>query len=509
MKGWIMIHKIKSLYEEGQGLSKSAIARELNLSRATVRKYLSMTEAEIGHYLSEPCRVKELEEYQEMIVHLLQRYPQLSSVKIRRQLKKRGIVVSVADRTLRRYVQKLREGHFQKAKRYYEPVIDQAPGYQCQIDGGELRNVSIDGEFRTVYFWVFVLSYSRQMYVSASLKAYNTDRFIEAHDAAFRFFGGVPHECVYDQTKLVVIKEEFREVWFNEAFYRYATTIGTEVRVCEGYDPESKGKVEAGVKYVKNNFFYGEEFESFAEVQQSLSHWLESVANIRLHGTTQKIPQEVFAQEESAHLTPYLSPESLYFQSSLDTRKTDKTSLISYHSNKYSVPMEYQETTVLVEEKDSELKIYDLHSKEEIASHALSERKGEQVINRNHYRDRQKVIEGFETEMIEILGDETALSLCALLKSTSPKIYRDQLTGLLKILRKYQKENMDLKAPFQILIGREQLKVSFIKNFLSAFYIQKESPLVVASPDTQGAELLDRYDILNSPDIQGEHYAIS
>ena len=119
-------------------------------------------------------------------------------------------------------------------------------------------------------------------------------------------FGGVVEECVYDQTKLVAIKEEFREVWFNEEFYRYATYSRFDIRVCEGYDPESKGKVEAGVKYVKNNFFYGKEFDSLVDLKRRQFKWVNEVANVRIHGTTKKRPREVYETQEREKLKPYL-----------------------------------------------------------------------------------------------------------------------------------------------------------------------------------------------------------
>jgi hypothetical protein len=106
------------------------------------------------------------------------------------------------------------------------------------------------------------LSFSRLMYVGLSWKPLDTRQFIQLHDEAFRYFGGVPEECVYDQTKLVVLDEQYRELNLNPLFARYATTIGLHIHACEGYDPESKGKVEAGVKYVKQDALYGEEFDS-------------------------------------------------------------------------------------------------------------------------------------------------------------------------------------------------------------------------------------------------------
>ncbi len=77
-------------------------------------------------------------------------------------------------------------------------------GVQCQVDPGELRNVLIGGEERTLCFVVFVLSCSRLMYVGVAFQPLATESFIRLHDEAFRYFGGVTEACVYDQTKMVV-----------------------------------------------------------------------------------------------------------------------------------------------------------------------------------------------------------------------------------------------------------------------------------------------------------------
>jgi len=146
---------------------------------------------------------------------------------------------------------------------------------QCQIDGGELRGVMIGGEERTVYLMVFVLSYSRLLYVAASPRPIDTAALIRLHDAAFRAFGGCPKECVYDQTRLVVLAEECRELILNARFARYATTAGFSIRACRGYDPESKVEAEAGVKYVKFNGLYGESFADWSALEAHLAQWLE------------------------------------------------------------------------------------------------------------------------------------------------------------------------------------------------------------------------------------------
>ena len=296
MKEWIVIHKIKAMYDEGKGLSMRAIARELGISRNTVRKYLCMEEEVIQARKSQGERSKVLDQHREYIVHLLQSYPGLSAVKIRDKLLRKHPELSVSSRTVRRYVRRVKESISIKQKRYYEPVLDMEPGVQCQVDGGEFGGLQIGGKETRVYFVVFVLSYSRLMYVGVSREPVNTEKFIQMHDAAFRYFGGCPEECVYDQTKLVVIEERFRELKVNERFHAYATAAGFRVRACEGYDPESKGKVEAGVKYVKRNALYGESFRDWQEFESYLLDWLNERANKRVHSSTGKVVREHFEE---------------------------------------------------------------------------------------------------------------------------------------------------------------------------------------------------------------------
>ncbi len=97
---------------------------------------------------------------------------------------------------------------------------------------------------------------------------------------------------MYDQTKLVVINQQYRELDLNERFAQYAVTAGFRIYACGGYDPESKGKVEAGVKYVEQNCLYGESFENFSSLEQHIENWLKTVANVRIHGTTHCQPIE-------------------------------------------------------------------------------------------------------------------------------------------------------------------------------------------------------------------------
>ncbi|MCC7279347.1 MAG: DDE-type integrase/transposase/recombinase [Chromatiaceae bacterium] len=165
------------------------------------------------------------------------------AVKVLRELQEAHGELGVSARSARRYISALKETVSVKQVRYYEPVLDLAPGVQCQVDGGELRGVMIGGRETTVYFVVFVLSYSRLMQVVASPRAVDTAVLIRMHDAAFRAFGGYPKEYVYDQTSLVVIAETFRELTLNQRFHRghpilWRTPDAPTARRDEAIDPQ-------------------------------------------------------------------------------------------------------------------------------------------------------------------------------------------------------------------------------------------------------------------------------
>lgn len=501
MKRWNMIHKIKLLYDDGNGYSIRAIANELQVSRNTIRRYLQMNEEEISRYLKNRERTKELDKYKEYIISLLEKYEKLSAVKIKRKLKAKGIVLTVSNRSVRRYVNRIKQNIAVKQKRYYEPVIDMVPGVQCQVDPGEIRNVPVGDKFITVYFVVFVLSFSRQMYVAASKRPINTEMFIRMHDEAFRYFDGVCEECVYDQTRLVAIREEFREVWFNERFYQYASAARFDIRVCEGYDPESKGKVESGVKYVKNDFFYGDTFDSFDQLKTDLFSWANTVANNRIHGTTKKRPEEVYSLIEQSKMKPYLQP-GMMFDVNGQKRNVDKTSLISYKSNKYSVPMIYQSSTVMIRQDSTKLMIYNPESSDMIAEHDICEGKGHIIKNTNHYRDHRKRIKDLEEDIAEIVGNELGQKLCTILKASSPKIYRDQFTGLIKVIKQHS-DKQDIDNPLGLLAERPRLTVTFIRDYLEAFYSNREY-MSFSWPDNQErrSDALSRYSIVS---ISGSH----
>ena len=500
------------MYDEGRGSSIREISRELKISRNTVRRYLRQSVPEIESALSDRSRERLLDEHRDYLIHQLEHYPRLSAVKLRRRLEEKVGPVGASARSFRRYVNGLREQVCEAQPRYYEPVLDTVPGVQCQVDGGELREVVIGGVAATVYFVVFVLSWSRFMYVGLSRRAFDTERFIALHDEAFRYFGGCPGECVYDQTRLVVLDERYREVELNERFAHYATAAGFAIRACEGYDPESKGKVESGVKYVKNDALYGEQFTDWDHVDEHVRHWLEAVANVRVHGTTGEVPTVRFEGTERAVLQPYLTPAMLGAPSAPGVlRKVDKTGLLSFEGNRYSAPMVFQRGRVrVVVDEDGQLHLHHAESGERVATHPRHPGKGALVKNGDHYRDKAKDRATMEADIDAALGAEIGQGLCRQLRARDPVYYGDKLRGVKRHLDRIVQLPPEL---LQALVNRPGgLTIGVLVDYLDAWEANPERALTFANmpprepvPGSGSSALLSAYQTLLDSPVEVSH----
>ena len=114
--------------------------------------------------------------------------------------------------------------------------------------------------------------------------------------AVFEEIGGVPIEILYDRMKTAVTGEhENGQVVYNRSLLALAKHFGFLPRACRPYRAKTKGKVERPFSYIRQDFFLGRSFRNLDDLNEQLRDWLASVANVRLHGTTQRIVSEAFA----------------------------------------------------------------------------------------------------------------------------------------------------------------------------------------------------------------------
>jgi len=170
--------------------------------------------------------------------------------------------------------------------RQYGENPDLPFGYQAQVDMGQKKMKDINGNMVKIYIFAMVLSSSRYKFVLFQLEPFDAETFIRAHDLAFKYFGGRPSEIVYDQDRVMVVSENRGDIIYTEAFDNYRNYAGFSVHLCRGSDPESKGKVEAVVKFVKGNFLSCRVFYGIASLNSDGLSWLDRTGNGKVHETT-------------------------------------------------------------------------------------------------------------------------------------------------------------------------------------------------------------------------------
>ncbi len=172
-----------------------------------------------------------------------------------------------------------------------------------QLDFGETKVKKVDQGNQKLYAFGSVLSHSRHKYADWSERPLTTKCLIAMLVKCFEFYGGIPSEIVIDQDKLMVVSENFREIIYTHQFEQFRQKMGFKIRLCPASDPESKGRVEAVIKYLKYGFAANRTFTDLDSWNQSCLDWLARTANRKVHGTTKKVPAEIFALEKQ-----YLSP---------------------------------------------------------------------------------------------------------------------------------------------------------------------------------------------------------
>lgn len=407
---WKMYFDIQELKKIKLNISQ--IARHVGVSRNTVYKYINMTPEEFQRYLERrETKKKKLDPYQDKILGWLKKYPDISAAQIYDWLKEKYPEIDVSERTVGNLVNQLRKEHAiakTVQKRQYEAVPTPPMGYQMQVDFGETQLKGPDGTLYRLWFIAFVLSNSRYKYVEWLDRPFTTAGVIRAHENAFRYYDGMPVQIVYDQDHLILVSENHGDLVFTYEFAAYRQQRDFKVQMCRKSDPESKGRIENVVGYVKKNFAKHRVYYNLDKLNEQCLDWLERTGNGKKHNITKKIPAEVFL-EERKHLRPVPTTFSIQLPTGSISRLVRKDNTISFEGNRYSVPLGTYDGTgkyvkVFVEDADI-LVISDMETGLEIARHPLCHEKGKLIKNNNHGRDRSTGIPEYLKKVTELLGN--------------------------------------------------------------------------------------------------------
>jgi len=359
--------KIKDCHER-QGLTIAQIARAVGVHSDTVAKWVRRPQ----YQARQPApRSSRLDPFKARIVRLLEAHP-YSAQQIFQRLREEGFDGGLS--IVKDYVRRVRP-----VRREAFLKLSFAPGEAAQLDWGEYGSIGVGSTRRRLSFFVMVLCYSRLLYVEFTVSQ-TMEYFLAAHEHAFAAFHGCPARLMIDNLKSAVLKRVVGEApVFNPRYLDFARHWGFDIAPCNVGKGNEKGRVENGVGYVKKNFLNGLDLLDFSAVNPAAQLWLETVANVRIHGETHRRPVDLFA-EERPHLQPG-NPRP-YDIARIETARVSKWFRVAVDTNHYSVPQEHVGRRVTVKAYPDRVCIY--HRDQLVARHPRSDDRRQDIEDPDH-----------------------------------------------------------------------------------------------------------------------------
>ena len=446
MIGVAMYITIKSLWKRHK--NKSMIARLTGHDWKTVAKRIKEIE-EGKEYLAKKPHPRVLDDHKEEILEWLEE--NLSGVRIHEKMQEEGVKVGYS--TVKDYICQIkrRENIFIR--------MHTLPGEEAQVDFGYLGYTLYQGKRRKTWVFNMRLSYSRLDYYEIVYDQ-RVETFIQCHINAFNYFGGIPQYVKMDNLKSAILQANFYEPIYQELYKNFASCYGFHPLPCRIRRPNDKGKVESGIKYVKNNFFLGRKFSGEKDLKERLFKWYTRT-NQRIHGTTRKVPQEVFEKEEKAKLIPL--PKEEFKLAKVGTRKVYHDCHIYVDYNYYSVPFEYVGKEVEIELTRNLLKVYS--QGKEIALHPRLTDRGNFSTKPGHYPTYKRYSdteyqEKYQAKMAH-LGTYTEQLFFLVIKE-HPRDWGRTVQGILSLGKTYPDEVIEAACKRALSFG--VTRYSVIRN---------------------------------------------
>lgn len=354
--------------------------------------------------------------------------------------------------------------------------IETKPGYVAQVDFGHIRKIYDDecNDYVKAYVFVMVLGYSRDAYREI-VKSQDTTTWCNCHINAFEYFGGVPEVIIPDNLKSAIIKASFMDPVANRSYADLARHYGFQIDPCLPGSPEHKGKVESGVKYVKNNFLPLREFRNFTDANEQLMQWEQKTARVRTHGTTRRQPKELFEKYERKALKPL--PRDRFEITLWKDLKVSRDIHVQCDYAYYSVPYELRGEQVLLRKTSSQIAIF--HENELVAVHFPAP-KGKRRTNYEHYPPDKRRFMKWDTDYCMTLARKTGKNTLIVIQKILQQEPIRNLRSSQNILRKAEKYGADkLEAACACAVYFGNYTYYGIKNILekdldTAEYISTE-----------------------------------
>jgi transposase len=365
---WAEIRRLREIDK----LSGRVIARRLHCARHTVAAALELQQPPARPTAP---RASLLDPYVDQIKELLAKYPELSAVRIREEIARGPQGYTGSATVLRRYVRHVRPA---RGRVYQE--VHYEPAQAMQVDWGECGRVQVGSTMRKVSVFVAVLCYSRLLFIEFTL-AQRKAEFYRGLVNALTFFGGSPRNLIFDNLKAAVLNGSGRSACFHPEFLALCGYFCLQPVACARRDPESKGVVEGGVRYVKHNALAGraDELLRFEDYLALAPSWRDQVANLRKHETTHERPIDRF-QQERVLLRPL--PSIPFDTDEVVPAVVSPHARITFDGNRYSVPPQFVRRPITLRANRDELRL--LHEGQVVAQHVRSYERAQLLVLPDH-----------------------------------------------------------------------------------------------------------------------------
>jgi transposase len=366
---WAEVRRLAEI----EKLSGRAISQRLHCSRHTVAAALTMDQPPTSH-VSRYASI--LDAHTAKIDALLAKYPGLSAVRIREEIARGpdGYTGSVS--VVRRYLRQVRPA---RGRVYQE--VHYEPAQAMQVDWGECGRVRIGNTTRKVSVFVAVLCYSRLIYIEFTLSQ-RKEEFYRGIVHALEFFEGSPRALIFDNLKAAVLNGSGRDACLHPEFLALCGYFCLQPIACERRDPESKGIVERGVRYVKQNALAGrgEQLSRFEDYLALAPQWRDQVANVRTHETTRERPVDRFLPAGALLRALPATP--------LDTDEVvpavvNPLARIEFDGNRYSMPPRLARQPVTIRASRDEVRV--LHEGQVVAQHVRCYERRQLIVLPDHH----------------------------------------------------------------------------------------------------------------------------
>ncbi len=358
-----------------QGLSVTAIARRTGRDPKTVRKYIERGIEAPVYGPRSVGRPSKLAPFMEFLRERVVSFPDLSAARLTREVRELGYAGAYT--AVKRFLAAIRPENGPKP---YEVRFETPPGVQAQVDFARFVVDFADdpGTSRVVWLFSLVLGHSRFLFARYVLHQ-DLQALLRCHIQAFEALGGVPIEILYDRMKTAVTGEDDQgHIAYNRSLLALARHYRFQPRACRPYRAKTKGKVERPFSYIRQDFFLGRRFRDLEDLNAQLVDWLDTVANIRVHGTTQRVVAEAFTAEQPELQT---LPQHRFDAVLKLERRVSHDGFVAIGGNFYSVP-DRTRRVVEVQQLPDLVRILDLGTI--VAEHPVLEGRKQYRIDRSH-----------------------------------------------------------------------------------------------------------------------------